>query len=153
VTAPRVERTYDTDLVRSVFSSSRIKQRISDVQVEEFDPASQEDLYYLACYRDDVVIGIVLFHPFNSLACCQGHVNYLKQYWGTDLHEYTKAAIKWMFENTDFIKIVALIPDFYSVVLNHALMAGMRIEGYIENSVISNGKVDNMTLVGIDKCL
>jgi hypothetical protein len=57
-----------------------------------------------------------------------------------------------MFENTGFIKIVALIPDYYPLVLKHAIASGMRKEGYIENSVICNGKVGNMTLVGIDKC-
>ena len=148
-----VERTYDTALVRSVFSSRRIKLRITGAKVEDFDPENQEGLYYLSCIRDGVVIGIVLFHPFNSFDCCQGHVNYLQEYWGEDLHEYTKKAISWIFENTDFIKIVALIPDFYPVVLKHALASGMRKEGYLENSVISNGKVDNMTLLGIDKCL
>ena len=147
----KVERTYDTKLVRSILANKRLKMRILDAPIEAFDPASQENLYYLVCKRGETAIGIVVFHAFNSLACCQGHVNYLPKYWGEDLHEYTKQAIKWMFENTDFIKIVALIPDYYAVVLKHALAAGMKKEGYLTNAVISNGKVDNMTLVGIEK--
>ena len=146
-----VERTYNTDLVRSILSNKRLSMRITDIPIEAFDPANQENLYYLVCKREQTAIGLVVFHTFNSSACCQGHVNYLPEYWGEDLHEYTKQAIQWMFDNTDFIKIVALIPDYYPVVLKHALAAGMRKEGYLTNSVISNGKVDNMTLVGIDK--
>jgi RimJ/RimL family protein N-acetyltransferase len=147
-----VERTFDTGLVRSIFSSRRLKLRITDATVEDFDPENQKNLYYLSCIRDGVVVGIVLFHPFNTMACCQGHINYLQEHWGSNLEECTKKAITWMFENTGFIKIVALIPDYYPLVLKHAIASGMRKEGYIENSVICNGKVGNMTLVGIDKC-
>jgi len=67
------------------------------------------------------------------------------------LHKYTTKAIEWIFENTDFIKIVALVPDYYAIVLKHALAAGMKKEGYLTNAVISNGKPDNMTLLGIEK--
>jgi len=147
----KVERTYDTKLVRSILANKRLNMRILHVPVEAFDPENQEYIYYLVCKRGETAIGIVLFHAFDNLACCQGHVNYLPEYWGKDLHEYTRQAIKWMFENTDFIKIVALIPDYYAVVLKHAIAAGMKKEGYLTNAVISNGKVDNMTLVGIEK--
>jgi len=147
----QVERTYDTALVRSILSNKRLKMRISDAPIEAFDPASQENLYYLVCKRGETAIGIVVFHAFNSLACCQGHVNYLPEYWGEDLHKYTTKAIEWIFENTDFIKIVALVPDYYAIVLKHALAAGMKKEGYLTNAVISNGKPDNMTLLGIEK--
>ena len=148
---PYVERTYDTELVRLILSTTRLRMRISDVPVEAFDPENQHDIHYLVCRNGETVKGLVVFHTFNSFACCQGHVNYLPQYWGEPLYEYTKIAIEWMFDNTDYIKIVALIPDYYRFVLKHALAAGMKKEGYIANSVISNGKVDNMTLVGIDK--
>jgi len=146
-----VERTFDTDLIRSIISTPRLKARIGDATVEDFDPQNQENLYYISCVLDGSVVGFVLFHPFNSLACCQGHINFLPKFWGGALHELTRMAIDWMFEHTQFIKIVALIPDYYPLVLKHALAAGMKKEGYLINSVISNGKPDNMTLVGVDK--
>lgn len=145
-----IERTFDTELVRSILSNSRLKLRIG-APVEAFDPSSQKDIYYLSCVNGNDVLGLVVFHPFNTIDCCQGHVNYLPKYWGSALHEYTKLAIKWLFDNTHFIKIVALIPDYYPLVLKHALASGMQKEGYLQNSVISNGKPDNMTLLGVDR--
>lgn len=146
-----VERTFDTALVRSVISNPKLRAASYGAQVEAFDPKTQPEIYYLACYRGEDVIGLVIFHTFNSLDSCQGHICYLPEYWGTHLFHITTLAMRWIFDNTRFIKIVALIPDRYPLVLKHALHAGMKKEGYIVNSVISDGKPDNMTLLGIDK--
>jgi hypothetical protein len=146
-----VERTFDTALVHSIISNPKLRAASYGTPVEAFDPNSQPEIYYLACYRGEAVIGLVIFHPFNSLACCQGHICYLPEYWGTPLFCITALAIRWIFDKTQFIKIVALIPDRYPLVLKHALHAGMKKEGYLVNSVISDGKPDNMTLLGINK--
>ncbi len=147
-----IKRTFNTDLVRSVIGDKELFKRTGEyVPIDAYDPETQKDLVYLSVEVDNVIIGLVVFHVFNHPVCYQGHVNYLPEYWGQHLERHTKEAISWMFENTECRKIVALIPDHYPEILLHAKRAGMKKEGYLINSVIADGKMDNLTLLGIEK--
>lgn len=147
-----IERTFDTDLVRSIMSNAELLKRSGGSDVSIYDPENQPDFFYLTPMRDGVVIGVALFYNLNNAFCYQAHVNYLPDYWGTWLVGYTKEALKYMFNNTQCMKVMAFVPDYYPEVLKHTLRAGFTIEGYLRNSTISNGLLDNQSLVSIEKC-
>jgi len=146
-----IKRTFDTKLVRSIIGETELFKRSGDAAIEMYDPENQPELIYLTPMRAGEVIGITVFHVFNNMFCYQGHMNYLPQYWGTWLIGHTKDAINWMFDNTECTKIVAFAPDYYPEVLKHTMRVGFEVEGYLKNSTMSNGKLDNMTLVSIEK--
>jgi len=147
-----IRRTFDTGLVRRILSDKEIHERIgSAVPIEAYNPETQEEIYYLSVEDEGSIIGLVVFHIFNHPVCFQGHVNYLPEYWGNGLDRHTGEAIRWMFENTDCRKVVALIPDDYPEILVHAKRAGMNKEGYLTNSIICNGVLQGQTMIGIEK--
>ena len=109
-----VERTFDTDLVRSILSDPELKKRGGDyVDIEAYDPANQPDLIYLTPKHNDTVLGVIVLHVLSHPICLQGHVNYLPKFWGMGLANYTKHAIQWVWDNTECSKIVAVAPDNY----------------------------------------
>ena len=150
-----IERTFDTALVRSIIGNTELFKRSgcteSKVNLKFYDPENQPELIYLTPIRKGVVIGVTVFHVFNNSFCYQGHINYLPEYWGTWLVGYTKEAINFMFNNTECTKIIAFAPDYYPEVLRHTLRVGFTVEGYLKNSTLSNGKLDNQTLISIEK--
>ena len=150
-----IERTFDTKLVRSIIGNAELFKRSgcieSGINLQFYDPANQPELIYLTPIRKGVVIGVTVFHAFNNVFCYQAHINYLPKYWGTWLVGYTKEAIDYMFSNTICTKIVAFVPDYYPEVLKHTTRVGFKVEGYLTNSTISNGKLDNQTLISIEK--
>ena len=146
-----IERTFDTELVRSIIGDKELFRRTGDESINWYDPENQDDNYYLSVIRDNDVIGIILFHVTISPFCYQGHVNYLPKYWGSGLAEYTKEAIQWMFDNTNCIKVVAYAPDYYPEVLKHAIKSGLKIQGYLTNSTMIDGKLDSQTILGVEK--
>jgi hypothetical protein len=147
-----IERTFDTELVRSIMNDEELLKRSGDnLMAEVYDPDKQRDIYYLLPKYKGKPLGVLVCHVFISTICYQGHVNYLPKYWGKNLEIFTREAIKWMFENTDCRKLVSLAPDSYPEVLKHAVKCGLKKEGYLKNSVLSNGQLDNQTILGIEK--
>lgn len=146
-----IERTFDTELVRSILGEEKLFKRTGICELESFDPKNQPELIYLIPKRKGVIIGVTVFHMFNNNFCYQGHVNYLPEFWGSWLVGYTKEAVKFMFDNTDCTKVVAFAPDYYPEVLQHTLRVGFKVEGYLKNSTLSNGVLDNQTLISIEK--
>lgn len=144
-----IERTFDTALVRSILGDDELHKRGGKyIPIDSYDPENQKHLIYLSIKRDEEVIGIILYHVFNHPICYQAHVNYLPKHWGTGLVEYTIESTKWMHENTDCKKIVALIPECYPEVIKHAKKAGLKIEGNIRDSIMVNEKLENQVLMG-----
>ncbi len=147
-----IERTFDAGVVHSIIGNKELYKRSGgSVPLDVFNPENQKDIYYLTASIEGVVMGLIVFHIFNHPICYQGHINYFPKYWGMQLEEHTKEAIQWMFDNTECRKIMALVPDHFPEVLVHAKRAGMKKEGYLINSIISNGKIDSQTLLGVEK--
>ena len=147
-----IERTFDAKLVQSIISDEELHKRAGlRVEVSMYDPENQKDIYYLIPRRNSWVLGVIVFDLFNHPICYQGHVNYIPEKWGSGLAKYTKAAIQWMFDNTDCLKVIALATDTYPEVLKQTKKAGLKVEGYLEKSIITNDILVNQTIMGIEK--
>jgi len=147
-----VDRTYDTALVRSILSNNELIERSGSNDLSIYDPENQPDIIYLLPKSGETVIGVIIIHAFNNQICCQIHVNYLPKYWGMGLTEYSNLAVSWIFSNTDFTKVIAFAPDAYPEVFKHCEKCGLKKEGYLINSVMSKGKLDNQSIMSIEKC-
>lgn len=128
-------------MVQEVMSTPGLIERICYGDVTIFDPANQPEAYYLAACHGKEVLGLLVLHPFNNEICYQAHANYLPKFWGTNLPEYTKLAIQWMFDNTRAKKIITLCPTKYPETALHAERAGMVKEGFLEDSSLYDNKL------------
>lgn len=147
-----VERTFNTKVVREILSDETLKDRVTlGGDVDMFDPEHQPQLYYILITVGGKDIGFLLFHIINNMVCYQIHANYLPRYWGMGLSSYTQMAIKWMFENTDALKIVAFCPSKYPEARKHALKIGFSEEGVLTKSSLFNGELYDNYIMGISK--
>jgi len=147
----KIERTYDSDLVRFVLSDEELLFRSGADDLNVFDPENQEGIIYLSVYLGDEIIGVNVFHPFNNFVCAQGHVNYLPKFWGSGLEEYTKESISWIFNNTDYQKIVCFAPEYYPEVEKHAALCGLKVDCTLNKSSIFKGNLMDQKLMSINK--
>lgn len=146
-----IERTYDTSMVRFILSEEELLKRSCANSIDVFDPEIQENIIYLLVYVNNMIIGVNVFHMFNNDVCAQGHVNYLPNFWGTGLEKYTKLSIDWIFDNTDYKKIVCFAPEYYPEVEKHASLSGLEVQCTLKNSSSKNGKLFDQKLMAIDK--
>ena len=121
------------------------------VEADKYDPENQREIYYLLASSNDTPVGVLVYHVIDNPIMYQGHLNYLPKFWGTGLEKHTIEACRWMFNNTDCQKIIGFAPDHYPEVLKHAIKCGFRKEGYLSNSVLSDGNPDNQTIMGLSK--
>lgn len=147
-----VERTRDTELVRSILSHPELFKRSNLANLDQLDPENQTDIIYLLVKNNNDIVGLSIVHTFNNSICCQIHVNYFPEYWGNGLADYSNLTLDWIFDNTDYQKVVAFAPDYYPQVKKHCEACGLKLEGYLLNSVLSDGKLDNQSIMSIEKC-
>jgi len=128
-----IERTYNSKLVRSILSNPELLKRSLADNVKRFDPKKQTDIIYLLVIKNDEIIGVNVIHRLNNDTCAQIHVNYLPEFWGTGLAEYTKITLDWVFECTDFKKVMCFAPEYYPEVEKHALQCGLKVDCEFNN--------------------
>lgn len=146
-----IERTYDTELVRSILSDKELLKRAGALPVEAYDPENQHDIIYLLPKADGYPVGVIVLHYFSSPVCFQIHVNYRPELWGSGLTKYSKMALDWVWDNTEAIKVVAFAPDQYPEVKKHAERCGMASEGYLKGSTLHEGNKVNQHIMGVSK--
>jgi hypothetical protein len=145
-----ITETKDIDKIKRVLCDSDIYERITDdgcLPVEEFEPVTPcESVYYLTDEND---IGIVFLHWKNGVTL-EGHIQVLKEHRG-DAIEFGRLALKWIWANTEAIKITAVIPSKYPSVAKFIVKSGFKAEGISENSYMKNGVLFNQLYFGISR--
>lgn len=147
----RVERTFDYALVRRIITHPKLFPFCTEdggPSLENFEPAEGNHIYYLIPFLD-VPIGVIIFVHQNAIMLSV-HICILPKWWGR-AKEASIAALKWVFANTDYRKIIGSIPEYN----RHARRLGLSI-GFIEEgrqimAFLKNGREWDLILMGIRK--
>jgi len=119
-------------------------------KAEDFEPHESESLTYLAAYEDEELLGIWVLMPENAV-CWDVHTCLLPSAWGPVAILAAKAAIKWVFENTDCVRLTTRVPEYNLLALKLAENAGMTKFGFNDASWQKKGKLWGQHLLGISK--
>lgn len=132
----------DFDFIRYV--EEKTKDTISDDEGGkiDLDLIKIPCVYFLVCE-----IGFFIFHAQNN-QMVQGHFAFIKN--GKIAKDYTEKAIKWIFSNTKYVKIIGLIPDFNKKAKIMAALL-MNREGKIKKAFLKNGQLMDLIVYGKDK--
>lgn len=144
----KCERTFDRDLVKASLTDPGTIRLAAEDGVTDYEPFWHDSLIYLTPF-DDAPMGVFMIVPMTS-RCCEVHTSILPAYRGRAV-EAAREAIKWIFANTPFEKIVSRVPAFNRLALRLSLKAGMRIEGINTRSFLKDGKLHDQYLVGVEK--
>ena len=116
----RLVRTADEALIRSVIDHPCVKDWLMQDGDTELVVPEHDSIYYLAAYRElgvepgDVyaqLLGALAFVPINGITW-NPHIAVLPKFQGMGYGtEMMKMGVKWMFDNTPCLKIVAFPPE------------------------------------------
>lgn len=148
-------RTHNSTLVRTILTVPALWDVIAEDNtpaVEDFDPVMHDQVYYLVATRGKKVLGLFVVHAMNT-TIGMGHANILPKYWGEREQNKAlgKAAIQWIWDNTEFKKIVTTVPVMYKQVLAYTQRIGMKREGVMRKGHLKNGELHDMYYMGISK--
>lgn len=148
-------RTENANVVRRILTVPELYEVITEdgaVPREEYQPFMHPDVYYLVAARDKKVLGMFAVHALTTTVAI-GHANFLPSQWGNREQNKAigKAAIQWVWDNTDFKKIVTTVPVMYKHVLAYTQRIGMKREGIMRKGVLKNGELHDQYYMGISR--
>lgn len=147
-----VERTFDFDLVRSYITHPRVYEHVSDDScppASDFQPCQLDAVIYALIRIDGDPSGVFMFVTENAVTL-QVHTCLAPSAWGRSA-EAAKAAAKWVFSTTGFLRINTQIPVFNKLAERLAIKAGMKQYGLCPKSFLKNGQVWDIALYGMSK--
>ena len=144
---------HDYELIRETIANPKIYAHVSDdgsPSREDFIPADHPAIVYLGAYEGTEYLGLWMLCPANSI-CWDVHTCLLPSSWGALATQATKAAIEWVFENTDCRRLITSVPSTNRLALKLAEHSGMTRYGVNPSSFLKNGKLLDQILLGISK--
>lgn len=142
-----VNRTFDKEALIKIFNHPMVYGWISDGKSPGFhEPSINPSIIYLV---DDLERVVVQISPLNGISC-DVHVAALPEIWGS-VDKFVKEAINWGFQNTRYMKAVAMIPSYNKRVLGLAERVGFLREGVLTKSFLKNWKLHDQIILGLCK--
>ena len=120
---------------------------------DDFDTESlieNEHLYFVGAFVDDAIAGVFMFHPM-TMVMYGMHSAVLPKYRGWLSVRMAIGAAKWVFRNTDCLKLITYVPAGNIAALALARRGGMKAEGVITESIMKDGAMIDQTILGITK--
>lgn len=105
---------------------------------------------WLKAEDENGLIGLFNYHQFTGF-CAQVHPMILTDRRGSESIKAGIESLRWVFENTDCMKVLALVPVIYRNVKLYAMKCGLTNEAKISSIYTKNGKIHDMWVLGITR--
>jgi RimJ/RimL family protein N-acetyltransferase len=150
----KIENTNDWDLVRKIVTHEKVYDHISDdfsPAAHDWQPFKSEGIYYLLV-TEDHPLGLFALFQHNGI-CWTVHTCLLPEAYGEKAKEAGKEGQRWMWENTPCQRIITEVPSYNRLALKFAKDCGMTEYGVNPKSYMKHGKLRDVVLLGVNKCL
>jgi len=147
-----VRPTTDLDAVRKIQVNPDVYDKLADDGFPPswaYKPFEHEGVIYLLCEENDEAVGVITFTAESS-SVVDSHIAFLPNRSGNAV-EFARQSADWIFENTDYIKIVGKTPFCNRHAHIFALRVGFKDEGINRESYVKDGEVYDMWYTGITK--
>jgi len=145
-----IARTFDKDIIDSVLKHPAIKSFIEDDQCQDIEYPLIDPIYYLAAWEDDTIAGMFVIFGINGVTA-DAHSSVLPGFYGEKAREAGRAAINWVFTNTDFLKINGSTPVCNPRAIRYAEDIGFSREGLNKKSYMRHGKLYDQIYFGVER--
>lgn len=141
-------RTYDKDLIKSIMFLPEIFSCVAEdgMSKEDYEPEVISGCW-LVIKDDDTVIGLYYLHAINGVAV-QIHAHVLPEF----RKEYSRktgiVALEYLLANTEYKKVIAVIPVIYENVKKFTESYGFVFEGINRLSYMKNGVLVDQWMLG-----
>lgn len=151
-----IAQAHELSSIEAVFNHPSIKDDVWDGGIPKKLPVSPSIYYLLAKEErfsdgavEDIVIGAMMFVPMNSVTW-NPHIAVYEEHRGLGT-EVLKEGMKWMFENTPCVKLVAYPPAFNKAMIRVFEKCEWKNEGYSPASFMWRGALHDRVMFGTGK--
>lgn len=149
----KFERSTDWELIKSVMTHPKIWPHITDdfaVKVEAFEPINHESAWYVLVKDGEELLGLFALYPENRV-CWKVHTCLLPNAWGRRARQAAREGVKWVFDNTECLRLITDVPEYNILAYRFAQMGGMVEFGKNPRSYMKNGQLQNVFMLGVSK--
>jgi hypothetical protein len=149
----RVAPIEDAELVRQTLTRPEIWDSMADdgaMPPECFQPQLGGSAIYLGAWDDDEYLGLFQIYLQNHI-CCNADVSMLPTCGGFRALKAYKMGCEWLWQNTNFRRIVSINPSCNKLGLKFAKLAGFVEFGLNPNAWLKNGQLFDLVLLGVDR--
>lgn len=107
-------------------------------------------IWHVVVEDEGQVLGLWIVTP-QGAACAEIHTCLLPCSYGARASKAVKAAIAWLFENSQFQRLFTNVPDYNRLALRFAKQAGMEVFGVNVRSYLKGGKLYDQILLGLSR--
>jgi RimJ/RimL family protein N-acetyltransferase len=147
------EKTINADLIRSIVTHPQIYPHVSQdgaPTAEEWEPTFGCEFYIAVVDDDGGCLGIFILVPTNS-ATVAIHTCLLPHAWGEKAHEASLGIQQWVWENTEFVRLITDVPAYNRLALRFAKRAGLVEFGVNPKSCRKHGKLWDQVMLGVSR--
>jgi RimJ/RimL family protein N-acetyltransferase len=141
-----VKPSTDADAIWNILLNDEVWDGVSDDKTPKHKVDLPAHYHYLL---SDDADGVVMFYPRNSVEV-EIHVAILPEAKHRSYY-YIKRAINYLFNNSQYEKITAIIPFTNMGVYRMALQLGFQTEGINRMSFLKHGTLHDQWLVGLTR--
>ena len=146
------ERTKDTELIRRICTHAKIFPASSDdlsPSPAEWQPVEHDAIWYVLVKSEKTLLGLFPLFPQNSI-CWEAHLCLLPACYGKTT-EAVEGMFRWVFSNTQCLRIVGSVPVYNTLAIRLAERSGMKRYGVNTKSRLKNGVLYDQVLFGISR--
>lgn len=147
------ERTFNWETVKAIMTHPKIWPHITDdfaVKVEVFEPITHPSAWYVLVKDGEELLGLFALYPENHI-CWKVHTCLLPNAWGKRAKQAAREGVQWVFNNTECLRLITDVPEYNALALRFANMGGMEPFGVNHKSYQKDGKLHDVTMLGISK--
>ena len=143
-----IDRIFTTsDIEKILYHPDLIKFSTENGERKEIDVNAA---CFIGVYIDKEIVGLFVFKPVNKVSV-EGHCYFLPEHRKNVSAQSYKKSVGWIFNNSQYEKIIVRCNQRNWHVKNFCLNSGFRLEGVLEKSAIEKGKIVDEYILGMTK--
>lgn len=144
-----VQLTQSPEVVRAFTVSNAGDVGEDGTAVDSWQPDMIRNGWLLVT-EQGLPLGLCQLTPWNSTTL-EIHPTVARRHRRQGRHEIVAAMFDWIFTNTSYTKLVAVIPACYRHVKRFAVEMGLCAEGNISDSTLRGGKLHSQWVMGMTR--
>lgn len=140
----------DLDFINETMPWDELKEIFKEKKISYESLIKNNSIYFLILVSNDKKAGVCQATPSN-LITYELHISILPEYRGKEAIRLGKEGIKWMFNNTNALKLIGMTPIFKYPAYVYSKRCGFKDEGLNRQSCLNNGKLYDQFFTGITK--
>ena len=152
----QLTRSYDVDALNALLTHPKVYPHIADDMAagpDDFTVGAIVDnpsVIFVAAMKHGEMLGAFMFIKTNGVTY-DVHSAVHPEHRGRLTPLMAKGAVKWMFDNTDCMKVETKVPSYNRLAKKLTEAVGLTYEGTSRMSFLKNGKLYDQLLYGITR--